>query len=140
MTEPTTSGPDTSYVAGSDAALAEELRAAIAPNLSLVRRLGAGGMGSVYLARDNSLKRLVAIKVLSYELSRDPVARGRFEREAEAVAAIAHPNVVAVYSVGELPSGIPYFIMQYVSGRSAADRVQEDGPFDEDTTKRILGE
>ena len=69
----------------------------------------------------NALKRLVAIKMLSSELARDPLARGRFEREAEAVAAIAHPNVVAVYAVGELASGVPYFVMQYVSGRSAAD-------------------
>jgi serine/threonine protein kinase len=87
----------------------ELLRAALAPRLVLVRKLGAGGMGEVYLARDPGLKRLVAVKVLSAELARDPEARGRFEREAESVAAIAHPNVVAVYSVGEMANADPYF-------------------------------
>ena len=123
-----------------DAQLLEALRAELAPAIEIVRRLGAGGMGTVFLGRDVGLKRLVAIKTLAPELARDPASRTRFEREAEAVAAIAHPNVVAVYSVGELASGVPYFVMQYVSGRSCSERLETDGAFDVETTKRILGE
>ncbi len=118
----------------------EELATALAPSFVLVRLLGAGGMGSVYLARDPVLKRSVAVKLLSPELTREPEARARFQREAQAVAAISHPNVVAVYSVGEIASGTPYFVMQFVGGRSMADRLREDGPLDVPAAERILGE
>src|SRR5215207_2682764 len=93
--------------------LFELLQKALEPSFVLVRRIGAGGMGIVYLARDPALKRLVAVKVMSPERALDPEARARFQREAEAVAKISHPNVVAVYSVGELANGIPYLVMQY---------------------------
>jgi len=116
------------------------LREALAPTYLLVRKLGAGGMGSVYLARDPTLKRNVAVKVLAPELADDPAPRARFQREAEAVAALSHPNVVAVYNVGRLANGVPYFVMQFVNGRSTADRVEKDGPFDGPTAKRLLGE
>jgi serine/threonine-protein kinase len=119
--------------------LAEQLQAALSPSFVLIRRLGAGGMGIVYLARDPMLKRLVAVKLMSPERAADPDARARFEREAEAVAAISHPNVVAVYSVGELPSGIPYLVMQYVEGQSMAERIESEGPLDLNTAKQILG-
>src|SRR4051812_45701445 len=112
----------------SESILAEELRAALAPTFVLLRRIGAGGMGVVFLARDPMLKRLVAVKVLSPERAQDPLARARFEREAEAVAAIAHPNVVAVHGVGQLASGIPYMVMQYVDGPAMSDRLAEEGP------------
>jgi tRNA A-37 threonylcarbamoyl transferase component Bud32 len=116
------------------------LERALAPSFTLVRRLGAGGMGSVYLARDPVLKRLVAVKVMAPSLAADPVARARFEREAQAVASISHPNVVAVYSVGELANGIPYLVMQYVEGRAMSERLETDGPLDVLTAKRVLGE
>jgi tRNA A-37 threonylcarbamoyl transferase component Bud32 len=116
------------------------LHNALAPSYVLIRRLGAGGMGTVYVARDPVLKRLVAVKVMSPELSKDPGARARFQREAQAVAAISHPNVVSVYAVGELENGLPYLVMQYVEGRSMAERIAEDGPLDVATAKRVLGE
>lgn len=116
------------------------LKDALAPTYLLVRKLGEGGMGSVYLARDPTLKRDVAVKVLSPELADDAAPRARFQREAEAVAALSHPNVVAVYNVGRLANGVPYFVMQFVNGRSTADRVETDGPFDVPTAKRLLGE
>jgi hypothetical protein len=119
--------------------LMEQLQAALAPSFVLIRRVGAGGMGIVYLARDPLLKRLVAVKLMSPERAADPEARARFEREAEAVAAISHPNVVAIYSVGELPSGVPYLVMQYVEGKSMAERLRDDGPLDLGTAKQILG-
>src|SRR2546425_5362801 len=62
--------------------------------------LGAGGMGEVYRARDTRLDREVAIKVLPEHLAKDPQALARFEREAKAVAALSHPNILALYDVG----------------------------------------
>ncbi|MEX2177576.1 MAG: serine/threonine-protein kinase, partial [Gemmatimonadaceae bacterium] len=116
------------------------LEGALAPSFTLVKRLGAGGMGAVYLARDPVLKRLVAVKLLSPALASDREARARFEREAQAVASITHPNVVAVYSVGALENGVPYFVMQYVQGRTMAERIEAEGPLDAPTAERVLGE
>ena len=97
-------------------------------------------MGRVYLARDPALKRLVAVKLLSPERAVDPLARARFEREAEAVAAISHPNVVAVHSVGALASGIPFMVMQYVEGPSMHERLTAEGPLHLEETKQIIGQ
>src|SRR5881396_2243623 len=63
--------------------------------------LGTGGMGEVYRARDTRLDREVAIKVLPEHLAKDPQALARFEREAKAVAALSHPNILALYDVGD---------------------------------------
>ena len=116
------------------------LERALAPSFTLVRRLGAGAMGSVYLARDPVLKRLVAVKVMAPALASDQQARARFEREAQTVASISHPNVVAVYSVGTLENGVPFLVMQYVEGKTMAERITEGGPLDAPTAKRVLGE
>ena len=116
------------------------LERALAPSFTLVRRLGAGAMGSVYLARDPVLKRLVAVKVMAPAVASDPQARARFEREAQTVASISHPNVVAVYSVGTLENGVPFLVMQYVEGKTMAERIAEGGPLDAPTAKRVLGE
>jgi hypothetical protein len=124
----------------SERELAEQLQAALAPSFVLVRRLGAGGMGIVFLARDPALKRLVAVKLMSPERAADPEARARFEREAESVAAISHPNVVAVYSVGELKNGLPYLVMQYVDGPTMAERLTDEGPLDLESAKAIIGQ
>src|SRR5437867_1152048 len=116
------------------------LERALAPSFTLVKRLGSGGMGAVYLARDPILKRHVAVKVMAPSLAADSAARARFEREAQAVASISHPNVVSVYSVGELTNGVPYLVMQYVEGPTMSERLESDGPLDVRTAKRILGE
>src|SRR5271170_2483906 len=75
--------------------------------------LGAGGMGEVYRAHDTRLNRDVALKVLPEDLARDPARRQRFEQEARSVAALNHPNIVAVYDVGE-----NYFVSELVDGES----------------------
>jgi len=81
----------------------------------LIRPLGSGGMATVHLARDTSLDRLVAIKFIATKFS-DPNARDRLRREAKAIARLQHPNVVAIYRIGEL-AGQPYIAYEYVAGR-----------------------
>lgn len=94
-----------------------ELVRALAPNIRVLGMVGEGGMAYVFVGRDSVLKREVAVKMLSPTLADDSVARTRFTREAEAIAAVSHPNIVNVYQVGELPGReIPYFVMQFVDG------------------------
>lgn len=116
-----------------------ELAEALAPNYLLIKKLGEGGMGSVFLARDSALKRIVAVKVLSPKFAVMPEAKKRFQREAEAVAAITHPNVVSIHGVGNLADGTPYFVMQYVDGRNLEQVLEEDGALDSTAASRILG-
>ncbi|HVC86867.1 MAG TPA: protein kinase [Gaiellaceae bacterium] len=90
------------------------------------RTLGRGGMASVYLARDQSLDRLVALKVLAEHLADDDVFRDRFLREGRLAAKFVHPNVVRVYDVGEDERG-PFIVMEYVEGETLADELQRRG-------------
>ncbi|MGD2152719.1 MAG: serine/threonine-protein kinase [Gemmatimonadales bacterium] len=108
--------------------LEQLLRSELAPELEVVRRIGRGSMAQVYLARERPLKRMVAIKVLSPKLARDERARLRFEREAQAVAGLSHPNIVSVHGVGRLSNDLPYFVMQYVKGRTLEERLRAEGP------------
>jgi serine/threonine protein kinase len=116
------------------------LKQELAPDLEVLRRLGEGSMATVYLAREESLKRLVAVKVLSPKLAKDERARRRFERETQAVAAISHPSIVAVYRVGRLSNDLPYFVMQYVKGTTLAERLRAKGPLAGDEARSILSE
>jgi eukaryotic-like serine/threonine-protein kinase len=77
--------------------------------------LGAGGMGEVYRARDSVLKREVAIKVLPPYVSQDPDRLRRFEQEAQAAAALNHPNILAVHSFGKF-QGSPYLVSELLDG------------------------
>ena len=88
--------------------------------------LGAGGMGEVYRARDTRLDRTVAIKVLAPDLAADPQFRERFDREGRAISALDHPNICALYDVGE-HDGTAFLVMQYLEGETLADRVRR-GP------------
>jgi eukaryotic-like serine/threonine-protein kinase len=87
------------------------------------RRIGAGGMGSVYKARDLRLNRTVAIKVLPSHLANDNQAGERFEREGRAVAALNHPNICTLYDVGR-EDGIAFLVMEYLEGETLATRLQ----------------
>jgi serine/threonine-protein kinase len=119
--------------------IAAELGKALAPSIRLKKRIGRGGMGIVFLGRDESLKRDVAIKVLTPDHAGDPTTRTRFVREAEAAAAVAHPNVVNIYHVGVLEqAGVPYFVMQYIEGPSMAEARGRMLP--EARVRRIIGE
>ena len=79
--------------------------------------LGAGGMGEVYRAKDTRLDRDVAVKVVPETLSADPEARGRFEREAKAVAALSHPNILALFDVGE-EGGVHFAVSELLEGET----------------------
>ena len=104
---------------------------------------GRGGMGTVLLARDPTLNRQVAIKVLASHLARNDTARKRFLREARSAAAISHPNVVTILNVAETddPHGsgiqVPILVMEYVDGETVADRIKRDGRLDIRTVIRI---
>jgi serine/threonine protein kinase len=84
--------------------------------------LGKGGMGEVYRARDTKLKRDVAIKILSDEFSRDPDRVSRFQREAEVLASLNHPNIAAIYDLQEA-NGSRYLVLELVEGETLADRI-----------------
>ena len=89
-------------------------------------QLGEGGMGEVYRAHDTRLGRDVALKVLHADVAQNADRRARFEREARAVAALNHPNIVALFDIGE-ENGVVYFVSELVEGESLRDRIQR-GP------------
>ena len=86
--------------------------------------IGAGGMGEVYKARDTRLERDVAIKVLPSHLSDNPEFRQRFEREAKAISQLSHPNICALYDVGNA-DGVEYLVMELLEGQSLAERLEK---------------
>jgi len=86
--------------------------------------LGAGGMGEVYRARDTRLDRTVAIKILSQQLSNDPVRKQRFEREAKTISSLNHPNICTLHDVGS-QDGIDYLVMECVEGETLAKRLEK---------------
>ena len=98
----------------------------------LEARLGSGGMSTVYLARDQTLERPVAAKVMHREISDQPDQLERFRREARTVAKLSHPNVVAVIDAGE-DGGYPYIVFEYVDGETLKQRIDRVGrlPVDE---------
>ena len=98
----------------------------------LEQKLGSGGMSTVYLARDETLERWVAAKVLHREISDQPDQIERFRREARAVAQVSHPNVVAVIDAGE-DGGRPYIVFEYCDGETLKERIERLGklPLDE---------
>lgn len=91
----------------------------------VIKKLGAGGMGAVYLALDTKLDRKVAIKLLHPDLSSDEHFKKRQLREAQAVAKLDHPNICAVYDVNEVDS-FTFIVMQYIEGESLADKMYQE--------------
>ncbi|MEM9730390.1 MAG: serine/threonine-protein kinase, partial [Myxococcota bacterium] len=89
--------------------------------------IGTGGMGTVYRARQTTIDRDVAVKVLRLELARDDAAVARFEREAQLAASLDHPNLVRVLLSGRLPDGRLYIVMELLEGRSLADDLDAQG-------------
>jgi serine/threonine protein kinase len=92
----------------------------------IIRPIGAGGMGEVYLAQDTRLHRRVAIKVLPAELSGDVQANQRFLREARAAATLDHPNICAIFEIAESNNGV-FIVMQYIDGETLSQKMAAQG-------------
>ena len=105
----------------------------------VIRELGRGGMGAVYLAAHPTLPRHDALKVLSAELSRDPDFRTRFLREADVAARLDHPNIVSVYDRGQTDGGQLWIAMQFVDGTDA-DAAQREGTMSPDRAVHVISE
>jgi serine/threonine protein kinase len=100
--------------------------------------IGRGGMGVVYSARDERLKRRVAIKVLPPELAFREEIRLRFLREAETAARLSHPHIVPIFSVGEGPDGLVYFVMAFVDGEPLSAKLQRRGTLPPEEARRVM--
>jgi len=92
----------------------------------ILRKLGEGGMGEVWLARDSKLDREVAIKILPPEMVSDQERLERFQREARAVASLNHPNIVTIHAVEEA-DGVPFFAMEFVEGGTLSSLIPDEG-------------
>ncbi len=103
----------------------------------LLRRLGKGGMAEVWLAEQTSLKRHVALKLLKRELTEDDTYVTRFEREAKAAAGLNHPNIVQVYTVGQI-EGQHYIAQEYVQGQTLRNLLQKKGPLDVSVALHVM--
>ncbi|MEU6133434.1 serine/threonine protein kinase [Nocardioides sp. NPDC047086] len=106
--------------------------------------IGTGGMGEVWRATDTTLNREVAIKLLKPEHAEDPIGRSRFESEAKHAAALHHPNVVAVYDVGEMPtaSGLmrPFLVMELVDHKPLSELLRDGRPLAPEVVRDLLGQ
>jgi predicted Ser/Thr protein kinase len=120
-------------------ALRERLQAAVQGSFQVERLLGRGGMGSVYLARETALDRLVAVKVLPPERAQSSELRERFRREARTAAQLSHPNIVPLLTFGE-DQGLMYFVMGYVEGEPLSARVLREGRLPTADAVRVLSE
>jgi len=107
---------------------------------TIERPLGSGGMAEVFLARDGVLDRDVALKVLRGQYAGDEEFYERFRREATSAAGLSHPNIVQVYDRGEAPDGTCYIAMEYVSGGTLKERLDERGPMEPERALAVAGQ
>ena len=94
----------------------------------ILNRIGAGGMGALYLGRDPNINRLVAIKLLLHADLERPEDRERFAREARAGGALSHPNIVTVFDYGEF-DGAPFLVMEYIRGETLRELIKRNAPY-----------
>ena len=99
----------------------------VAERYHVVKKLGEGGMGQVYLAEHVKMGRRSAIKVMNPSMTHDPDAVARFNREAANASRITHPNVCAVYDFGETPDGLIYLAMEFIEGEPLTDLIEREG-------------
>ncbi len=119
--------------------LFEDIRCALAGRYELERRIGRGGMGIVFLARELRLERRVAIKLLPPVKAADPTARERFVREAQTAAQLSHPNIIPIFNVHHVGDFV-FFAMAYVEGQTLGERVRDRGPISPAEGARLLRE
>lgn len=108
-------------------ATADLVGSVIAERYHVMRKLGEGGMGAVYLAEHVKMGRKSAIKVMNPGMSQDPDAIARFNREAANASRMNHPNICAIYDFGETADGLIYLAMEYIEGRSLTDLIRDSG-------------
>jgi serine/threonine protein kinase len=94
---------------------------------TIISRIGAGGMGEVYLAQDTRLDRRVAIKFLNEEFSKDAEKLRRFIQEAKAASALNHPNILTVYEIGEI-DGKNYIATELIDGKTLRENLAQKEP------------
>jgi eukaryotic-like serine/threonine-protein kinase len=94
----------------------------------LLKKIGAGGMGEVYMAEHQLLKRPCALKLIKPEAGANPTALARFEREVRSASRLSHPNTIAIYDYGHSEDGTFYYVMEYLPGMSLEDLVKKVGP------------
>lgn len=111
---------------------------ALGDDFEILRFLGRGRMGLVFMAREKALQRLVAIKVLRPDLAMEEAPRKRFLREGRSAASIGNPHVVKVHRVGSTGDGTPYQVMEYIDGRTMDAILAGEGPQGETEVRRIL--
>jgi len=99
----------------------------VADRYHVMKKLGEGGMGQVYLAEHVKMGRRSAIKVLNPSMVHDPDAVARFNREAANASRISHPNICAIYDFGETPDGLIYLAMEFVEGEPLSDVLAREG-------------
>jgi eukaryotic-like serine/threonine-protein kinase len=124
----------------------EQIVKHLGAQFQVVREIGRGGMGVVFLARDIALHRLVAIKVLRHEFTSSDEHRERFRREARLTARLSHPNIVPVHSFGEIGGDasnfenapLVYIVMKYVHGESLAERMRREKRLPAAEVQRVL--
>src|SRR5512147_1791109 len=104
----------------------------------ILRPIGKGAMGQVYLAHDTVLERDVALKVMAAQIADDPEAKQRFEREAKAVAKMSHPNVVMVFDLGYHTDGSPYIAMELLRGHDLQKALRQPPPMPLDRKVAVI--
>jgi eukaryotic-like serine/threonine-protein kinase len=107
-------------------------------NYRLKERLGAGGMGEVYLAEHAFLRRPCAVKLIRPDRARDSASLARFEREVQMTSTLTHPNTVQIYDYGHADDGTFYYVMEFLPGLTLQQLVEREGPLSAGRTIRIL--
>jgi len=110
----------------------------VADRYAIIKKLGEGGMGAVYLGEHVKMGRKSAIKVMNPSMANDPDAISRFNREASNASRISHPNVCQIYDFGETPEGIIYLAMEFIEGAALTDIIEKEGALPPARAVRIL--
>jgi len=116
------------------------LNTVVAGRYEVYAKLGEGGMGAVYAARQAPLGRTVALKVLLKQLTDDPIAVKRFEKEALAISRLAHPNTVTIFDFGTTEQGLMYIAMEFLEGRSLRQAIEVEAPMEPRRAVHILAQ